>query len=163
MRKLTRYPCHNIYHCDLSLDCDKHIESEFYTSKIQPGRINICCHCASVNESPINLNASLKALEGPYSIVLPIYEECMDKGRHIIVRVAWQNAQAKQARLDSQVAREALRREKKVEEVVARNVASSSAVPSISTQPPRTRKRKEATPLANRRTRSNFNRRGKRI
>ncbi len=50
----------------------------------------------------LNLNASLKAPEGPYSIVLPICEECMDKGLHMIVRAARQNAEAKQARLDSQ-------------------------------------------------------------
>ena len=30
-------PCHDNFHCDPSLDCNTHIESEFYTSKIEPG------------------------------------------------------------------------------------------------------------------------------
>ena len=55
-------PCHAIHHRDPSLNCDTHIESEFYTFKIHLGRINIWCHCAGTNESPVNLNSSLKAL-----------------------------------------------------------------------------------------------------
>jgi hypothetical protein len=100
-------------------------------------------------DSLVNLSASFKAPEDPYSIVLPIREECMDKGRHIIVRTAKQNAQAKQARFDTHVAGEALRREKEVEEVDARDVASSIAVPFTPIQPPRTRKRMAATVLPN--------------
>jgi hypothetical protein len=74
---------------DPSLDFDAHIESEFYISDIQPGRNNICCHCcAGTNHSPVILKTSLKAPEEPYSIVLPIFEECMDKGRLIIVHTA---------------------------------------------------------------------------
>ena len=156
-------PCHDIFHCDSSLDCNTHIESEFYTSKIEPGRINICCHCAGTNESPVNLTASLKSPEGPYSIVLPICEECMNKGLRFIVRAAIQNAQAKQARLDSQAARENLLQEKEAEEVDAINVASSSARPFAPTQPSITRKRRATAPPASRRTRSNSNKRGKRV
>jgi hypothetical protein len=104
-------PCHDVYHCDPSLDRDTHIESEFYTSKIKPGRIDICCHSASTNESPVRLNTSLKALEGPYSNVLPICEECMDMGRHVIVRAAIQNAEAKKpGRLRRQQERLVVRR-----------------------------------------------------
>ena len=59
----------------------------------------------------------------------------MDKGLHIIVRAARQNAQARQERLNSRAAREALRQENVAEEVVVLNVASSSAGPSPPTQP----------------------------
>ena len=38
-------PCFDIVQCDPSHDCDAHIESEFYTSKIQPTSVMICCHC----------------------------------------------------------------------------------------------------------------------
>jgi hypothetical protein len=58
-------PCYAIFHCDSSLDCDTHIESEFYTSKIQPKRIDIWCHCADANDSPVTLNTFLNDSEGP--------------------------------------------------------------------------------------------------
>ncbi len=118
---------------------------------------------ALVPTNPLNVNASHKAPEGPHSIVLPICEECMDKGLHIIVRAARQNAEAKQARLNSQAAREALRQEKAAEEAFPRNVASSSAEPSPPTQFQGTRKRRAVAPPASRRTRSNSNKRGKRV
>ena len=57
------------------------------------------------------MNTHLKAPEGPYSIVLPICKACLDSGCHIIVRSARQNANAKQARLDADRAREVLRQE----------------------------------------------------
>ena len=38
-------PLFDIFQCDPTFDCDSHIELEFYTSKIQPSRVNICCHC----------------------------------------------------------------------------------------------------------------------
>ena len=46
-------PCYAIFHCDPSLDCDTHIDSEFYTSKMQLQRIDIWCHCAGANDSPV--------------------------------------------------------------------------------------------------------------
>ena len=79
------------------------------------------------------------------------------------MRAARQNAEAKQARLDSQAARENLRQDKEAEEVVARNVASSSAGPSPPTQPQGIRKRRAVAPPASRITRSNSNKRGKRV
>ena len=90
-----------------------------YTSKIQPHRIDICRHCAGAKDSLVTLNAYLKAHEGPYSIVSPICENCIAMGRHIIVRAARQNAQAKRARLYAHVAIEARRQEKDKEEVDA--------------------------------------------
>jgi hypothetical protein len=32
-------PCYEIFLCDTTLDCDKHVESEFYVSKVQPTRV----------------------------------------------------------------------------------------------------------------------------
>ena len=81
-------PCYAIFHCDPSFDCDTHIESDFHTSKYQANRIDICCHCDGTKDSLVTLNTSLKASEGPYSIVLPICEDCTAMGRHIFVRAA---------------------------------------------------------------------------
>jgi hypothetical protein len=83
-------PCYAIFHCDSSLDCDTHIELEFYTSKTQPRRIDIFFHYVGANDSPVTPNASLNAIEGicTYSIVLPICKEYTAMGRHIIVRAA---------------------------------------------------------------------------
>ena len=102
-------PWYAIFHCDFSLDCDTHIELEIYTSKIQPQRIDICCHYVGANESPATTKASLNDPKGPYSIVLPKCEDCITMGWHIIVRVAGENAQAEQSKLDAHVAREARR------------------------------------------------------
>ena len=44
----------------------------------------------------------------PYSIVLPICKACIDCGGHIILRSASQNANAKEAKLDTDHAREVL-------------------------------------------------------
>ncbi len=113
----------------------------------------------------------LASYNGPYLATLHVcahayltillLEECKDKGLHIIVRAASQNAEAKQARLDSQAPRENLRREKEAEEVIVRNVASSSAGPSPPTQPQGIRKRRAVAPPASRITRSNSSKRGK--
>jgi hypothetical protein len=109
----TADPCYDIYyHCDPSLECDTHVESEFYISKIQQGRMVLCCHCAraSMPDSPIELNNQLKAPEGPYSVVLlPICKSCIDNGCHITVRAARQNAASKQANLEAKQARKVLR------------------------------------------------------
>jgi hypothetical protein len=53
-------PCYAIFHCDPSLDYDTHIESEFYTSKIHPQRIDIYCHCDGTKDSLAALNSYLK-------------------------------------------------------------------------------------------------------
>ena len=107
-------PFFDIFQCDPTFDCDSHIESEFYTSKIQPSRVNICCQCADKYDSPVELNTSLKAPDGPYSIVLPICDQCLATGCHVVVRGARQNAQAKQAKLDAMVARAARSQEVEV-------------------------------------------------
>ena len=31
--------CYQIFLCTTTLDCDKHVESEFYVSKVQPTRV----------------------------------------------------------------------------------------------------------------------------
>jgi hypothetical protein len=104
-------PCYEIFLCGTTLDCDKHVESKFYVSKVQPTRLELCCYCAGEFNSPIELNTSLKAHDGPYSVVLPICKACLDNGYSIIVRAARQNANAKQAKIDADRAREALREE----------------------------------------------------
>jgi hypothetical protein len=35
-------PCFETFLCDTTLDCDKHVEAEFYVSKIQPSRLELC-------------------------------------------------------------------------------------------------------------------------
>ena len=102
-------PCYDVFHCDPSLDCNAHIEANFYTSKIQPTRVDLCCHCAGEFYSPVELSSSLKAPNGPYSVVLPACKMCLNNGCHIIVRGARQNAQAKKDKLDAEAAREASR------------------------------------------------------
>ena len=92
--------------CDPSLECDTHVESDFYVSRVQPDRVVLCCHCAgTMHNSLVELHTHLKAPEGPYSVVLPICKACIESGCHIIVRHARQNATAKQARLDDERAR----------------------------------------------------------
>ncbi len=98
-------PCYDIFLCDTSLDCDTHVEADFYVSGIEPSRKEICCHCAGAYDSPIELNSSLKALIGPYSVVLPICKAYLDDGCNIIVRAASQNTNAKQARMELENAR----------------------------------------------------------
>ena len=60
-------PCFGIFECDPSLDCDTHIESKFYTSKIQHAtRVKMCCHCAGKYDSPaVEPNTTLKAPDCP--------------------------------------------------------------------------------------------------
>ena len=57
--------CHDFFLCDTSLDCDSHVEAEFYVSRVQPPRLELYCHCASVLDSPIVMNTHLKAPAGP--------------------------------------------------------------------------------------------------
>ncbi len=74
-------------------------------------RKDLCCHCAGVCDSPIELNSSLKAPIGSYSVFLPICKACLDDGCNIIVRAARQNANAKQARMEIENARDLAREE----------------------------------------------------
>jgi len=106
-------PCYDMFQCDPSLECDSHVESEFYVSRIHPDRVVLCCHCAgTMLDSPVELHTHLKAPEGSYRIVLPICKACLNSGCHIIVHHARQNANAKQAKLDAERAREILRQER---------------------------------------------------
>jgi hypothetical protein len=55
-------PCYEIFHCDPSLECDTHLESEYYVSRIQPSRLVMCCHCAgTMLDSPVEMNTHLMA------------------------------------------------------------------------------------------------------
>ena len=65
-------PFYNIFLCDPALDCNTYIEVHFYTSKVQPNRVEMCCHCTGEFDSPIELNSFLKAPDGPYSVVLHV-------------------------------------------------------------------------------------------
>jgi hypothetical protein len=56
-------PLYDIFQCDPSFSCDTHVEADFYTSRIMPERIELCCHCAGEFESPVELNSNLK--QGP--------------------------------------------------------------------------------------------------
>ncbi len=58
-------PCHELFLCDTSLDCDSHVEAEFYVSRVQSTRLELCCNCAGVLDSPIVMNTHLKAPSGP--------------------------------------------------------------------------------------------------
>ncbi len=91
-------PCYGIFQCDTSLDCDTHVVADFYVSGIEQSRKEMCCLCAGVCDSPIELNSSLKALFGPYLAVLLICKACLDDGYNILVLAARQNAIAKQAK-----------------------------------------------------------------
>ncbi len=79
------------------------------------------------------MNSHLKALKGPYSVVLPACKVCLENGCNIIVRVAMQNAKAKQAMIDSAAAREAGRKERDDVEAVAKAIAHSAAIAVAST------------------------------
>jgi hypothetical protein len=87
--------CYEVFLFDTSLDCIADIEANFYTSKIQPTRVELCCYCAGEFDSPVELNSSLRAPDGPYSLVFRVCKICLDNGSHIIVRGTRQNAQAK--------------------------------------------------------------------
>ena len=93
--------CYDVFNCEPSLDCNSHIEAIFYTSKFQPTRVELCCHCAGEFDTPVHLIMD--------SIVLPACKMCLDNGCHIIVRRARQSAQAKQYKLDDQAVRDAAR------------------------------------------------------
>jgi len=117
------------------VECDTHIESEFYTSKMQPQNIAMFCHCDGAKDSLAMPKSSLKDPKGPYSILLSICEDCIVVGRHNIVRAARQNAQVKQVMLDAHVAREPRRQEKDVEEVDASIPTRFGAEPLDPAQP----------------------------
>ena len=108
-------PCYDVFQCDPSLDYDTHIEANIYTSTIQPERLELCCHCAGVFDSPVMMHPSLKAPAGPYSVVLPVCKDCLDGGCQIIARNARQNAESKKNKLDAEAARKAARQEKAAE------------------------------------------------
>jgi hypothetical protein len=62
-------PCYNMFHSEPSLECDTHVESEFYVSRIRLERMILCCHCDSpMPDFSIELNSHLKEPEGPYAI-----------------------------------------------------------------------------------------------
>jgi len=92
-------PCYGIFQCVISLDCETHVEADFYVSGTELSREKICCHCAGVFNSPIELNSSLKDPIGPYSVVLSVCKACFDDGYNTIVRAARQNENAKQANM----------------------------------------------------------------
>jgi hypothetical protein len=94
-------PCYDIYLCDATLDCETHLEPEFYFARIEPTQLELCCHCAGVSKYPIDLNTSLKAPEGPYPVFFPICMAYLDSGCNIFVRSARQNARPKHARLEA--------------------------------------------------------------
>ena len=101
---------YEIFTCDLSLDCDIHIESELYASKMyQPQCIKVCCHYAESFDFLVEFNDSLKAPKIPYFVVLPICEQYLKNRSPRIIRVAIQNTRAKQARLDAEASKAARR------------------------------------------------------
>ena len=136
----------------------------FTLKKISHNVLTCFCHCDGAKDSLVTLSASLKAPKGPYSIVLPICEDCIVVGRHNDVRTARQNAQVKQVKFDAHVARESRRQENDVEEVDASIPTSSSAEPLAPTQPGKHRKRTaRASNGATARRRTRLKNQGKRI
>ena len=93
-------PCHDIFLCDTSLDCDTHVEVDFYVSRIQPTILELCCHFVGMFESPIDMTNHLKVPEGPYFVSLPIGKACIAYGCHVIVRTTRTNAKIMHARLE---------------------------------------------------------------
>jgi hypothetical protein len=94
-------PYLNIFQCDPTRDFDTHIDSKFYTSKIQPTRVKTFSHCADKYDSPVELDIALKAPDRrPYSVVLPICEECIANGCRVVVRAAKHIVHAKQVKMD---------------------------------------------------------------
>jgi len=91
-----------------SLDCDTHIEAEGYVSRVEHTRFEICCEFVGVLVSPIGSTTHLKALEGPYSIVLPKCKACTKSCCHVIVRSTRSNAKAMHAIVEHAIAREAI-------------------------------------------------------
>ena len=140
-------PCYDIFKCDPSiLVCDTHVEPEYYASKIMPQDIPMCCHCAGTSKSPIAMHTHLMAKNGgPYSFVLPICEECIANGCHILVRGARHIAEAKHAKIDAKIARDVVRLEKEATATAQANVVdaqgSASSRYGAPPQPKRSRKR----------------------
>jgi hypothetical protein len=136
-------PLYDTLQCDPSLRCDTHVEADFYTSRIMPERIELCCQSAGEFDSPVELNSNLKAPEDPYSVVLPVCKACLENGCSIIARAARQNAEAKQARMEVAAAREAGRQEREVEAV-----ATASAIAAASPAATIADSHRVATPVA---------------
>ncbi len=103
-------------------------------------------------ESPIDLNIHLKAPQGPYCVVLPIYKGCIDGGCHIIVRVNRANANAMQYRLVRENNRETTPTSTSTE---ATTTATTVASVAIATSTPLEVKVQEATTTPLPRTRRN--------
>ena len=104
-------PNFDAFQCEPTLDRDAHIESKFYTSKIQPTRVKICCHFAGKYDSTVELNTDLNTMDVPYSVVLTICEECLANDCRVVVHAAIQSAQAKQAKMDAKTTRDDRRKE----------------------------------------------------
>ena len=49
----------------LWLDCDSHVEADFFLPGTELSRKELCCPCAGMCDSLIELNSSLKAAIGP--------------------------------------------------------------------------------------------------
>jgi hypothetical protein len=58
-------PLYDIFPCNSSLDCDTHVEADFFASRIMNECIEFCCHCAGKFESPVELISNLKARKVP--------------------------------------------------------------------------------------------------
>jgi len=99
-------PMYDILQCDPSLCGHTHIEADFYTSRIKPGRIELCCHCAREFDSLMELHSHLKHREGPYFVALPVCKACLENGCNIIVCAAIQHARAKQSRINDEAVKE---------------------------------------------------------
>ena len=96
------------------------MEAEIYVSGIDPSRKELCCHCARVCDSPIELNSSLEAPIGPYSMVLPICRACLDECHNIIASAARLNANAKQTKMQFENGRELARAEVATAQILKR-------------------------------------------
>jgi hypothetical protein len=127
-------PLYDIFQCDPSLNCGTLVEADFYTSRIMPRRIELCCHCTSEFDSPVELNSNLKAPEDPYSVVLAVCKVRLENGCNIIIRAARQSAKAKQARIVVAAARKAGRQEREVEAAAtAAAIAVATSAPTFAT------------------------------
>jgi len=126
---------YDIFCCDPSLDCNTHIEGDFYTSRIKAERIELRCHCVGEFNSRVELNSNLKYPECPYSVVLPVYKVCLQNGCNIIVLATRRNALAKQARVDVEAVKEAGRQEYDLVVADATPVTTPAAIPDANAAP----------------------------
>ena len=63
-------PFYDVFSMRSLFGMQAHNEAHFCTSKIQPERVEICCHCVGEFDFPVEFHSSFKAPDGLYSVVV---------------------------------------------------------------------------------------------